>query len=406
MHIAIVGPIATADISSLLEGDLSQLPPGYSGAPLLKTLIAEFLRQGHRVTAITLSVGMELAWRRQAHAHGPNLDLIFVPMRRRAWRPNGWQTGRIVDLYGFERRGLRHAIVQATPDVVHAHWSYEFALAALASGLPHVVTCHDSPSAVARFYRRDRLSRSLYRRLREFMAIKVLRQARYVTAVSPYMRDEVQSITQVPVRIVPNPVDPLAIDIGAHRHAPVGPRFAMVCNGWDARKNPQPALQAFAKLRRVSQKAELHLFGHDFGHGQRGYAWARQAGLADGMVFHGAVTHRQLLQALSESDVLLHPALEESFGMVVAEAMAIGLPVVAGESSGAVPWVLGDGKGLCDVRSENAIFEAIERVLDTDTYAAQSRAGRARVVETFGPEAVATAYLQSYKAAIGERISC
>ena len=116
MKIAIVGPIATADIRHLLDGETAALPEGYFGAPLLVTLITELLQRGHQITVVTLSRGMPLDWKQPVRAKGANLEVVYVPMRRRAWQPNGWLPGRIVDLYAFERRGLQHAIKQGNTD--------------------------------------------------------------------------------------------------------------------------------------------------------------------------------------------------------------------------------------------------------------------------------------------------
>jgi glycosyltransferase involved in cell wall biosynthesis len=399
MHIGIAGPIATADIAHLIEGDVTGLPVGYTGAPLLATLIGELLRLGHRVSAFTLTSDMPLNGG-VVVVHGKRFALSYSPMRRRAWRPNGLRLGRILDLYAFEREHLQRAIAQAAPEVVHAHWTYEFALAVLQTGLPHVVTCHDSPYKVARFFSREKPTRSLYRWLRVFMARKVFRQARCVTAVSSYMRDEVQGMARVPIVLVPNPVDSFALALVKARMAPSSPRFAMVCNGWQAHKNPQPALKAFARYRERHPEAVLHLYGNDFGVGQTAEIWAKQQGIAAGMVFYGAIPHKQLLEALSNADMLLHPSLEESFGLSIAEAMAMGLPVVAGESSGAVPWVVGDGGVLCDVRQEQDIYRAIEQVLVPENYARYSVAARARVESMFTASAVASAYLETYKNAL------
>lgn len=407
MHIAIVGPIATADITHLLEGDQSGLPLGYPDAPLLVTLIGELLRLGHRVSAFTLSKDISLSQREPIIAHGRNFTLSYSPMRRRAWQPNGWRSGRILDLYAFERNHMRKAIQQAAPEVVHAHWSYEFALAALQTGLPHVVTCHDSPYRVAKFYSSAKPTQSLYRWLKVLMAHKVLRQARCVTAVSSYMRDEMQGMTKVPISVVPNPVDAFAFVLGNTRKSPLSSCFAMVCNGWQVLKNPEPALRAFARYRACHQEAELHLYGNDFGIGQTAENWSIEQGIAVGMVFHGAIPHKKLLEALASADLLIHPSLEESFGLSIAEAMAMGVPVVAGESSGAVPWVVGDGGMLCDVRQENAIYQVIEQVLIPENYARLSIAARERVESMFTASAVAAAYLKTYQAALNvELVSC
>lgn len=391
LHIAIVGPVATADIAHLLDGATDGLPKGYEGAPLMGTLISELLRLGHRVSAVTTAGDVPLDCRKPVQARGRNFDISYCPVRRRAYRPNGLRAGRIIDLYAFERKYLRQAIERAAPDVVHAHWAYEFSLAALATGLPHVVTCHDSPYVVAR------MVGSVYRWLRVLMARKVLREAGCVTAVSPYMCEAVQPMTRAPIAVVPNPVDALAQQLARTRAAPAKPHIAMVCNGWDARKNPEPGLRAYARLRADRPESELHLYGRDFGPGQKAQNWAQQQGMDDGMVFHGAAPHKQLLHALADADVLLHPALEESFCMVIAEAMAMGIPVVAGQSSGAVPWVVEGAGELCDVRSEAAIHSALERVLEPAVYSRCSEAGQARVRGAFTTIAVAEAYLSAYR---------
>lgn len=398
MHIGIVGPIASADICQLIQGEVDRLPVGYEGAPLLATLIAELLRQGHCVSAFTLSDDIPLDGG-VVVVRGNNFMLSYCPMRPRAWRFNGVHPGRIIDFFGYEREQLHRAILQAAPEVLHAHWTYEFALAALQTGLPCVVTCHDSPYKVARFYSRAKPTQSLYRWLRALMARKVLLQSRSVTAVSPYLRDEVQGMTRMPISVIPNPVDAFALSLGKARTAPASASFSMVCNGWQTLKNPQPAMKAFARYRLSYLEAELHLYGHDFGSGQTAETWAKQQGIADGMVFHGAIPHKQLLGALANADLLLHPSLEESFGMSIAEAMAMGLPIVAGECSGAVPWVVGEGGVLCDVRQEQAIYQAIEQVLIPENYLRYSLAARARVDSMFTVSAVATAYLATYQAA-------
>jgi glycosyltransferase involved in cell wall biosynthesis len=240
--------------------------------------------------------------------------------------------------------------------------------------------------------------------MRALMARKVLRRARSVTAVSPYMQDEVQGMARVPITVVPNPVDAFALALGKARAAPASARFAMVCNGWQSRKNPQPAMQAFARFRTCHPNVELHLYGNDFGVGQTAEIWAKQQGIATGMAFHGAIPHKQLLEALSNADLLLHPALEESFGMSIAEAMAMGLPIVAGESSGAVHWVVGDGGALCDVRQEQSIYQTIEHVLIPENYARYSLAAKDRIESMFTVNAVAAAYLAAYQASIEKRL--
>ena len=397
LHVGIAAPIATADIAHLLDGPAAPLPRGYAGAPLLGTLIEELLRRGHRVSAFTLSSDLPLGERSTVVARGHNLTLYCCPMRPRAWPFNGSRVGRIVDLYAFERRGLERAIAQARPDVVHAHWSYEFAWAALRSGLPHVVTCHDSPFVIARFQRDFR--HGAYRWLRAGMAWHVLRQARHVTTVSPYMVGQIQPLCRASVSVVPNPITGRAF--ARPRIAQPGrQRVLMIANGWDVRKNGAAALRAFALLSESLPGAELRVFGHDHGEGGAAQQWWRQSGLNANVRFCGAVPHGQLLTELSCADAFMHTALEESFGAVLAEALAAGVPVVAGSASGAVPWVVGEAGRLVDVTRPDAVAAALVDLLgDAAESDRLGRIGRHRVRAMFSAESVAMAYEREYVSA-------
>lgn len=395
MHIAFAGHIAGDDVRAYLDVVDQPVPRGYLGAPLTGILIGELLRAGHRVTAITTDPTLP-GRRGPVRMEGPNFTFVTCPARPRAWRPNGWRLGRAVDLFAFERRQVRDAIAAAAPDIVHVHWSYEFALAAIAEPTPHLITCHDSPIAVLRF------TRSFYRALRYLMAQRVFRKGREFTTVSNYMALELEPALGYRPHVIPNPVAPYVIDGGHVRAASGFRRVAMICNGWDRRKNPEPALLAFALWRKSEPGAELHLYGAGFGPGQDAQQWTEHQGIAAGMHFHGAIPHRALISALGNLDALLHPSLEESFGVVLAEAMALGLPVVAGRESGAVPWVMGvDADGFCatgvltDVRSPEAIEQALREVFD-DRYESRSSAGINRVRSNFSAESIVRQYLNYY----------
>ena len=406
MHIAIAGPIATADIAPFLHRPEAALPRGYAGAPLMAVLIGELLRAGHRVSAFTLSSDLPLQRGHQVIARGQQLRLHYLPMRPKAWPFNGRRPGRIVDLYAFERQGLVRAIQKVAPDVVHAHWAYEFAWAAVSSGLPHLVTSHDAPFEVARFNKG--FIHGGYRWLRAGMAWWTLRQAQRVSTVSPYMIKPIQALSRATVSVLPNPVSAQAFAL--QRQPQRGrQRVLMVCNGWDARKNGQAGLRAFAWLCERNPQAELVACGWGFGPGEAAEQWWLAQGLRGRVRFAGAMPHAQVLQEMSHSDVLLHPSLEESFGVVLAEAMAIGLPVVAGRHSGAVPWVVGEHGQLVDVRDPLALCEALAHVLQQlagapqqmDTHLALARAS---AQERFSAEAVAAGYVREYEAAISEQV--
>jgi glycosyltransferase involved in cell wall biosynthesis len=71
---------------------------------------------------------------------------------------------------------------------------------------------------------------------------------------------------------------------------------------------------------------------------------ARELGLAERVRFPGALTGSELDGAYAAADLLVLPSHAETYGLVVTEALARGLPVLATEVGG-VPDALGHGDG-------------------------------------------------------------
>jgi alpha-1,6-mannosyltransferase len=87
----------------------------------------------------------------------------------------------------------------------------------------------------------------------------------------------------------------------------------------------------------------------------------------------------ELAQWLASCDALVHAGSNETFGLVIVEAMACGLPVV-GTSAGAVPELVDEQVGmLAAPRDERSMAEAIDALYQRDL-AALGVAARARVL--------------------------
>jgi glycosyltransferase involved in cell wall biosynthesis len=402
MKVAMVGPIATENVAHLLGSAAAGAPEGYGGAPILGTLIECLLERGHDVVGITTDVNPH-GIGTPVVVRGERIDMVYCPQRRHAFRPRAGALGRAADLFARERQFLCRAIRQSNPDVVHAHWLYEFAWAAQQSGLPCVVTAHDSPRVILRYMP------NLYRLVRWFMARVTATRASQLIAVSPYMADELRRISAAPIAVIPNPL-PRAVE------QPAGPwcdppatdstRIVSILNGWDARKNGATALRALAQVRKSVPSATLTLFGSACGIGGEAQSFARANGLADGVVFRGPVDHARLMRELPGFDLLLHPALEESFGAVVAEAMALEVPVVGGVRSGAVPWVIGDAGALVDVRDATAVAATVVALLrDPARRRALGEEARRSMLARFSGAAVASATEAIYQQLLSPRLA-
>ena len=101
LHIALLGPAATPDFAPLGGPAFQDLPQGYVGAPFMATLAAGLLERGHRVTVISMSSDLPCDEPAGVSRRTGRLELMYVPLRKGAWRCNGWRPGHILDLFRF-----------------------------------------------------------------------------------------------------------------------------------------------------------------------------------------------------------------------------------------------------------------------------------------------------------------
>jgi 1,2-diacylglycerol 3-alpha-glucosyltransferase len=98
-----------------------------------------------------------------------------------------------------------------------------------------------------------------------------------------------------------------------------------------------------------------------------------EAGLAERLHFAGKLQGRELVEAYKAMDVFAFASHSETQGMVLAEAMAAGVPVVAVDAPGAREVVHSDSNGeLIPADDEQAFADALERVVGNG-HAARAR---------------------------------
>jgi len=393
--VGMLSPITVADYREFLGagswGD--GLPVGLGGTSV-NLLCRELLARGQRLTIFTLDHAVE----DEVVLEGERLRICIGPYGK----PRGRRPAR--DFFAAERRYLLRAIARERPDILHAHWPYHDALAAQASGLPHIITAHDAPLRVLRY------NFIPYRIAHTLMAYRVLSRARRVVSVSPHVAAHLRRYMfyRGPSLVIPNGMPQEVFERRTSRQRrDVALTYATILNAWAAMKNGQAALAAFGRVRQ--RRPDDHLIMIGYGHGPAGpaEAWARSRGLDAGVRFLGYLPHRETLAQLAEEvDVLVHPALEEAHPMVIIEAMAMGIPVIGGNRSGGVPWTLGGGSSglLVDVRSPRAIAEAMLQLAQSESLRAEwGQKARDNALRRFHIRMVADAYQEMYASILGAR---
>jgi glycosyltransferase-like protein len=194
----------------------------------------------------------------------------------------------------------------------------------------------------------------------------------------------------------------------------VGDRLAVLAvGGIEPRKGSLTLLDAFAGLRRalpdrdpllvVAGGATLFDYRDEI---ERFAARRRDLGLGDAAVrVLGPVADEELELLYRAADVLAFPSVKEGFGLVVLEAQASGLPVVASDID-VLRGFLADGESalLAPCGDAARLADAVVRVATDAALAARLRAGGRAVVARHGWDAAALAHERAYAEFLAARV--
>ncbi len=380
MKIGIAGPILTGLLAGFLDGKIDKAPKGLGGTSVVQ-LVKGLLRKGNRVSVYSLD-GDVIA---PVVVKGKFLTIYYGPYRRRH---------RMRDFMKVERQSIRDSIIADKPDIVHAHWTYEFAVGALSGGKPTLITVRDRAIAILR------LRPDAYRFGRLIMHYYTIFRGGNFTATSPYIQKSLIRYKGGNIPVIPNALDDEYFYKGKRHLHNSQPRIVSVNNGFGKCKNVKALLRAFRLIKTRVPSCRLILIGDDFEKNGIAEQWANENELAEGVDFLGHINHTEVLSILETAHLLIHPSLEESFGMTLLEAMAKKTPVMGGDKSGAVPWVLDYGKAgvLTDVKSPRRLADsAISILTNEDQWYSYSRAGFDHAWENFRLSKVVDQYIEEYR---------
>jgi len=282
-------------------------------------LSMELRKQGHHITIIAPDVPrLENSKDQDVAFFGKSKSIVFN------------ETQIDVSLaWGKEYVRLKEWLAQQQFDVIHFHTIWDpflsFQILALAGKSARVATFHDTPP--------DTFSGRLTRKFFTLLSRFLYQWLDCITAVSQSPAGHLYRKSGHPIHICPPSIDYsrfLRID----RNNQDNELFTIVFVGrLDPRKGVFILLQAYENLKQRGEKIRLVVAGNgeQFDILQQ---TIKDKNIQD-VTLLGYISEEDKYHWLSKADVFCSPALfGESFGIVLVEAMAAGVPVVGAANSG------------------------------------------------------------------------
>lgn len=380
-------------ISDLLfDNDVENIPDINKGISSVNTLVREMVLQGCNVVVFTYGA----IKKKHIVLEGEKVKVHILNSEY-----------GIRGLSNFDRLYMQPRLTKvieseiANIDVLHAHWTYDFALVAkkFERILPVFCSVRDwCPYIMSmNVALKDRIIWQLY----YYIFKRVMNSDRiHFIANSDYTKKQILgSYPLKHVDIIPNPIyKGYVLEKKVDR--PAKPVFIAISqSAGGKRKNYDVLIKAFHLYRNHRPDAELRLVGNGFGEGSALVERWRIEKLLDGVRLYGFVSHEELMEVIDTSTALIHPSLEETFGNILLEGMARCTIVIGGDKSGAVPQVLGYGKYgiLCDVTDPKSICDAMIKTENEELVLKYTRNATSYLKNNYCSDSVVQAHLNLYE---------
>ncbi len=279
---------------------------------------------------------------------------------------------------GFEKLLARVIRERGRPDIVHVHFADTAAAVVEACrrrGIPFAVTEHASSLM-------DDATAAPQKALMEY----VYKNAACVIAVSPALAAQIKKYTGVEAVVVDDIAD---TDIFRFEPAPRadGAPIRFVSAGHaERRKGFDVLVEAFGRVCAARGDCELTIMG-DGAELENIKRRIQELGLADKVRCTGYFRRAEFARRLNESDCFVLASRHETFGVVYAEAMCCGVPVIATRCGGTECFIGAEDGLMVAVDDIDGLAAAMLDICkDVQKYDKAAIARRAR--ERFSPDAV------------------
>ena len=307
---------------------------------------------GHKVVFAALDMRSFRRWRRWGlYCH--SVDGIPVYEYSFPMGPFADALRRKLAASGFERLLDRVAREKGRPDIVHVHFAdtaVSIVEACRKRGIPYVVTEHASSIMD------DEKAAGQAEMMRY-----VYENAAAVIAVSPALASQIEKFTGVKAEVVDDIVDTGVFRLERQEKTD-GFRFVSAGHA-EYRKGFDVLVAAFSRVCAVRDDCQLTIMG-DGAELENIKRQIAGLGLMDKVCCTGYFRRGEFARKLNESDCFVLASRHETFGVVYAEAMCCGVPVIATRCGGTEGFVNERNGLMVEVDDVDGLVSAMEYMHD------------------------------------------
>lgn len=290
-------------------------------------------------------------------------------------------------------RAVRRKLREIRPDIVHGQGTErDCAMNAAFSGFPRVLTLHGNMRAIAKISHACPFS---YLWLNAHLERLVLPRFENVICITGYTMEAVRELAQQ-TALVPNAVDTRFFEVkrAIIEDVPEVLVVGLVCDY----KNQNAFIDALDQIA-TKERFRLVFLGNASRNDPYGAAFLERLKDRPWCEWAGFAGRDALRERLARATALALPSLEDNCPMVILEAMAAGVPVMAANVGG-VPDLVTHGRTglLFNPKEPSEMRQALLRLLDFPTEAEDmAKSAKEIAWKRFHPREIASRHLEIYR---------
>ena len=291
-------------------------------------------------------------------------------------------------------RAVRKELKKIQPDIVHAQGTErDCSISAVFQKIPKVLTIHGNMRAITKLHRHSPLS---FWGIQSQLEAFCLPRFAGVICISKYTQQQVSDLARK-CWLLPNATETLFFEPRPTAVESSAPPLVLVVANVDRRKNQNELIRALDPLAgrlkfavKFYGKCGEDSYGKDFRSLLETRPWCSWGGM---------ISRENLRDEFARATLLFLPTREDNCPMVVLEAQASGVPVIA-SNVGGVPDLVEDGATglLTNPDFPSTMPIALEKILvDKALSARLTEGGRKQALARHHPNVIAARHVEIYR---------
>lgn len=296
-------------------------------------------------------------------------------------------------IYDYEKKylkkGLAKFIKNKKLDIIETHDWEGMSLVAENAEIPYVIRCHGSWSILQNFFGYGAAKGKIHNEKKAF------KNADYIITISQNNEEMVRQIFgEKNYHLIYNGIDTNFFK--PQKDISILEKSIFYLGNVSSEKGAETALNAFIKVNKTEKNSTLHFIGKETNLTNQLKERITLEKLNQKVYFHGHKNRDEVVKLISEAEVIIFPSKGETFGLALAEAMALEKPIVCSNLEAFKEIVLDQKNGLIAESEDEFAYKISQLFSDKILAACLAENARKTIVEKFSSHTMVEKTLEYY----------